>query len=100
MLVPVRNHTRLWATTMRRTIKFPEVCYLCGLKPCAKGLVREHCHWTGAYKGAACHSCNAKLVFKSIPVYFHNMADFDHVPLIRAIAEMSSPYPRYTAIPH
>ena len=76
-----------------------EVCYLCGLKPCEKGLLREHCHWTGAYRGAACHSCNAKLVFKSIPVYFHNMAGFDHGPLIRAIAEISSSYPHYAATP-
>ena len=70
-----------------------EVCYLCGLKPCEKGLVRDHCHWTGAYRGAACHSCNAQLVFKAI----HNVAGFGHRPLIRAIAEISSPYPDYTA---
>ena len=65
--------------------QFAEVCYLCGLKPCEKGLLREHCHWTG------------ELVFKSIPVYFHNMAGFDHGPLIRAITEISSSYPHYTA---
>ena len=48
--------------------QFAETCYLCGLKPCEKGLLREHCHWTGTCRGAVCHSCNAKLVFKSIPV--------------------------------
>jgi hypothetical protein len=44
-------------------------CYLCGRPPCDKGLVREHCHWSGAYRGASCQSCNAKMVWKHIPVY-------------------------------
>ena len=38
-----------------------EVCNLCGRKD---ELVREHCHFTGAYRGAACKSCNARLVLQ------------------------------------
>ena len=67
-------------------------CYLCDRPPCEKGLIREHCHWSGAYRGASCLSCNAKLVWKSIPVFFHNFAGFDHGPVVRALAELSAEY--------
>ena len=40
--------------------------------------VRDHCHYTGRYRGAAHNSCNLKYRKpKFIPVVFHNLAGYD-----------------------
>ena len=43
--------------------------------------VRDHCHFTGKYRGAAHKSCNLKLKIKSgktkISVVFHNLKGYD-----------------------
>ena len=54
-----------------------------------KPLVRDHCHWTGAYRGAACQSCNSKMQEpKVIKVPFHNLEGFDGHELIQAITRL------------
>ena len=43
--------------------------------------VRDHCHFTGQYRGPAHKSCNLKLKIKpgttKIPVVFHNLKGYD-----------------------
>ena len=40
--------------------------------------VRDHCHFTGKYRGAACISCNTQMKKpKFIPVIFHNLQNYD-----------------------
>ena len=40
--------------------------------------VRDHCHYTGKYRGAACSSCNSKMKKpKFVPVIFHNLQNYD-----------------------
>ena len=43
--------------------------------------VRDHCHFTGEYKGEAHKSCNLKLKIKpgktKIPVVFHSLKEYD-----------------------
>ena len=62
-----------------------EACTFCGHKD---ELVREHCHFTGAYRGAACKSCNARLALRRLPCLAHNFSGFDSGPVIRALAEL------------
>ncbi|CAB3993171.1 Hypothetical predicted protein, partial [Paramuricea clavata] len=51
--------------------------------------VRDHCHFTGKYRGAACNGCNFEItapVF--VPVYFHNLEGYDAHLIIRALARI------------
>ena len=59
-----------------------KICYACktlfinGDKNWRK--VRDHCHLTGKYKGAAHNKCNCTMrVPKFIPVLFHNLENYD-----------------------
>ena len=50
---------------------------------------RDHNHFTGKYRGAACSSDNSKARLpKNIVIYFHNGGGFDFHFLIRAIADL------------
>ena len=52
-------------------------CWICG-EALGNDRVRDHCHYTGCYRGPACNSCNLKYRKpKSIPVFFHNLTGYD-----------------------
>ena len=49
--------------------------------------VRDHCHYTGKYKGAAHSICNLRYtVPKKIPVVFHNGSTYDYHFIIKQLA--------------
>ena len=49
--------------------------------------VRDHCHYTGKFRGAAHHICNLRnKVSKKIPVVFHNGSTYDYF-IIKQLAE-------------
>ena len=49
---------------------------------------RDHCHYTGKYRGAAHNSCNLMYkVPKSIPVVFHNRSKYDFHLIIKYLAK-------------
>ena len=56
-----------------------EKCYLCKRKSNPlMPLVRDHCHFSGNYKGAACNKCNlSRKIRKSLSVVFHNLKGYD-----------------------
>ena len=48
--------------------------------------VRDHCHYTGKYKGAAHNVCNLRYkVPKEIPVVFHNGSTYDYHFIIKEL---------------
>ena len=52
-------------------------CWICG-EYLGNDRVRDHCHFTGQYRGAAHNSCNLKYRKpKSISVFFHNLSGYD-----------------------
>ena len=54
-----------------------EICWICSQKM-IKGKVRDHCHITGKYRGAAHKECNSKLkILKKLPIIFHNLEGYD-----------------------
>ena len=71
-----------------------KVCYICkkgfstddGNKKYLK--VRNHCHFTGKYRGAAHDVCNLRYKTpKEIPVVFHNGSTYDYHFIIKEVAE-------------
>ena len=55
--------------------------------------VRDHCHYTGKYRGAAHSNCN--LIYKipkEIPVVFHNGSTYDYHFIIKQLARKSKDY--------
>ena len=52
-------------------------CWICG-KALGKDRVKDHCHYTGRYRGPAHNICNLKYSKpNNITVFFHNLAGYD-----------------------
>ena len=52
--------------------------------------VRDHCHFTGEYRGAAHNECNLKCKKPLIlPVIFHNLQGYDSHLFIKQLAKVS-----------
>ena len=50
--------------------------------------IRDHCHYTGEYRGAAHSLCNLKYkVLKKVPIVFHNGSNYDYHFIIKELAE-------------
>ena len=50
--------------------------------------VKDHCHYTGKYIGAAHDICNLRYkISKEIPVVFHNGSTYDYYFIIKNLAE-------------
>ena len=66
-------------------------CLTCKKKINKFRKVRDHCHTTGVYRGAAHAYCNLKLQVKpnvtQIPVFFHNLENYDAHLIMQAISE-------------
>ena len=53
-------------------------CWICGKFLNLKDRVRDHCHYTGRYRGAAHNICNLKYSKpNNISVFFHNLTGYD-----------------------
>ena len=53
--------------------------------------VRDHCHYTGIYRGAAHLLCNLRYKIPSyIPVVFHNLAGYDAYLFIRELSKYTT----------
>ena len=63
------------------------ICWICNkLLDVAADKVRDHCHVTGKYRGAAHWSCNVNLkMSKKIPVIFHDLKGYDSHLIIKEI---------------
>ena len=63
-------------------------CHICFKEFNEKGKVRDHCHYTGLYRGAAHFGCNLRYkITNYIPVVFHNLAGYDAHLFIRELAK-------------
>ena len=52
--------------------------------------IKDHCHYTGKYRGAGNDTCNLRYkIPKEIPVVFHNGSNYDYHFIIKELAEES-----------
>ena len=68
------------------------ICWKCFLKKLAEDInhrkVRNHCHYTRNYRGAAYSICNLKFnVPNEIPVVFHNGSNYDYHLIIKELVK-------------
>ena len=72
-----------------RKFRESKVCWLCRGKFGEKPKVRDHCHYTGKFRGAAHQSCNLKFQRpKFTPVFLHNLQNYDAHLFVRALGLM------------
>ena len=64
-------------------------CYICKKRFTNDNKkVRDHCHFTGKYRGAAHNNCNMNYkISKNIPVVFHNGSTYDYHFIIKELAK-------------
>ena len=62
------------------------ICHICK-KEFNNNKVRDHCQFTGKYRGAAHNTCNLRCkIPKNIPVIFHNGSTYDYHFIIKELA--------------
>ena len=72
--------------------KNQELCHICEKGFCTDNnkemrKVRDYCHYTGKYRGAAHSKCNLNYkIVKEIPVLFHNGSVYDYHFIIKYLA--------------
>ena len=78
----------------RKTYRASRRCYICKKKFSTDDnnkryhKVRDHCHYTGKYRGAAHDICNLRYkIPKEIPVVFHNGSTYHYHFIIKEFAE-------------
>ena len=64
-------------------------CHIC-YKPFKDPKVRDHCHYTGRYRGPAHRNCNLRYRIPSyIPVTFHNLSGYNAHLFIKELGKHS-----------
>ncbi|CAH3189413.1 unnamed protein product, partial [Porites evermanni] len=64
------------------------ICHICS-RELKKDKVRDHCHFTGQYRGAAHNKCNLMCRKpRVLPVIFHNLQGYDAHLFIKQIAKL------------
>ena len=85
--VPMLPLTKSQLKEYKNAIK----CHICFKEFKDKGKVRDHCHYTGVYRGAAHFGCNLRYKIPTyIPVVFHNLAGYDAHLFIKELAKHTS----------
>ena len=73
-----------------------KVCYICKKEFITSDTtehkknhkVKDHCHYTGKYRGAAHNTCNLRYkISKEIPIIFHNGSTYDYHFIIRELVK-------------
>ena len=76
----------------KRLHESQDECYACGERFNEKKVymrkVRDHCHYTGKYRGTLHNKCNVRLkTTRTIPVFFHNLTGYDCHLFVKRLAD-------------
>ena len=76
-----------------KTFKNAKLCHVCGDRLGADS-VRDHCHITGKFRGAAHNGCNLNFKFQKkenkffIPICFHNLRGYDMHLIVQSLGKI------------
>ena len=90
-----KKKMKLLIKEQHKSYEDAKICYICKemfenkyLKNKKYGKVRDHCHYTWEYRGAAHSICNLKYnAAKKISTVFHNGANCDYHFIMKELAE-------------
>lgn len=89
----VRNNTKMTKLTNEEQISYDMAteCHIC-CKKLNNDKVCDHDHITGKYRGPAHNDCNLNFNLKyfNIPVFFHNLKNYDSHLIIQALGKYTS----------
>ena len=89
--IKIINHEKkmIPLTTEEKIYNEQEICYICKKEFDEKNYkVRDHCHYTGKYRGAAHNICILRYkIPKEIPVVFHNESTYDYHFIIKELVK-------------
>ena len=72
----------------QKSFEEANICHICNCE-LKKDKVRDHCHFTGQYRGAAHNKCNLMCKKpKVLPVIFHNLQGYDAHLFIKQLAKL------------
>ena len=75
----------------KKSYENQKVCYICQKEFCTNNeyyKVKDHCHYTGKFKGADHSICNLRYkIPREIVVVFHNRSTYDYHFMIKQIAK-------------
>ena len=67
-----------------------EICWICNKLIENNNKVRDHCHITGKYRGAAHWNCHINLkISKSLPVIFHSLRGYDSHLIFKELSKFN-----------
>ena len=76
----------------QKSFEKEKICHICN-KELSGRKVRDHCHFTGQYRGAAHNSCNVKSRKPLLlPVIFHNLQGYDAHLFIKQLAGLAGDF--------
>ena len=83
------NKNHIISAEQEEKFQLSNSCWICDkLFDVGDDKVRDHCHITGKYRGAAHWSCNINLkLSRNIPVIFHNLRGYHSHLLIKEISK-------------
>ena len=94
-IMPVieRNEEMIWDDVAQASFDAATECFICR-KPLDREnevISRDHCHFTGQFRGAVHQSCNIKYVVEKerykLPIFFHNLRGYDAHLIMQAVRQ-------------
>ena len=96
------NKTVKLTLTQQQEFNNATNCYMCNV-PFNEQVtkIREHNHFNGKYRGAACQSCNTQegKASKEIPVFFHNGSKYDFHFIVTELMKYQDRYNKVEVLP-
>ena len=83
------NKNLIMSTQEEEQFERSEICWICG-RLIENDKVRDHCHITGNYRGAAHWNCSINLkISKKLPVIFHNLRGYDSHLIFKELSKLN-----------